>query len=270
MIGLRGFAASRRRSAISLGRWRYRNLRVSAGRPDQRSRRRGDFWSRPCATAARLIGGCPTWTAIHTAQLEKLFDLAQAFDVDVDLHLDFDSRSVVAASRRGLPRRPSAATTIRAASPIGHATKLSALPPARIRRRRGKAGARRRRRHGAACRPTFISMGRDATARRRRAALTPAHRLVGRRAGAWSPPTTCSIRSRRSATPRRCGWRTSTPTSRMSQRQRVRRLPRSGDEPARAPDEPARLRHRARQPGRPRRAGHVERRAMRSPNCPMC
>jgi cytosine deaminase len=37
-----------------------------------------------------LIGGCPYMDTDPMAQLEKLFDLAQAFDVDVDLHLDFD------------------------------------------------------------------------------------------------------------------------------------------------------------------------------------
>ena len=37
-----------------------------------------------------LIGGCPYMDTDPMAHLEKLFDLAQAFDVDVDLHLDFD------------------------------------------------------------------------------------------------------------------------------------------------------------------------------------
>src|SRR5262245_36584679 len=39
---------------------------------------------------ADLIGGCPYMDSDPDAQLEKLFDLAQEFDVDVDLHLDFD------------------------------------------------------------------------------------------------------------------------------------------------------------------------------------
>src|SRR4030081_3672926 len=36
------------------------------------------------------IGGCPYMDTDPNAQIEKLFDLAQQFDVDVDLHLDFD------------------------------------------------------------------------------------------------------------------------------------------------------------------------------------
>src|SRR5258705_2800888 len=37
-----------------------------------------------------LIGACPHMDTRPMAHLEKLFDLAQAFDVDVHLHLDFD------------------------------------------------------------------------------------------------------------------------------------------------------------------------------------
>src|SRR6186997_176069 len=39
---------------------------------------------------AGLIGGCPYMDTDPHAHIEKLFDLAQAFDVDVDLHLAFD------------------------------------------------------------------------------------------------------------------------------------------------------------------------------------
>ena len=94
------------------------------------------------------IGGCPYMDTDPNAHLEKLFDLAQAFDVDVDLHLDFDldpswwhlDEVCRQTERRNYQGRVA----------IGHATKLSALPPARIRRRRAQAGARRRRRHRAA------------------------------------------------------------------------------------------------------------------------
>src|SRR5262249_47101103 len=37
-----------------------------------------------------LIGGCPYTDTNPNTHLERIFDLAQEFDVDVDLHLDFD------------------------------------------------------------------------------------------------------------------------------------------------------------------------------------
>ena len=63
----------------------------------------------------------------HDASGKKLFDLAQAFDCDVDLHLDFDldpswwhlDEVCRQAERRNYQGRVA----------IGHATKLSALPP---------------------------------------------------------------------------------------------------------------------------------------------
>ncbi len=74
-----------------------------------------------------LIGGCPYMDTDPMAQLEKLFDLAQAFDVDVDLHLDFDldpswwhlDEVLRQTERRNYQGRVA----------IGHASKLSALPP---------------------------------------------------------------------------------------------------------------------------------------------
>src|SRR5712671_117717 len=88
-----------------------------------------------------LIGGCPYMDSDPVAQLEKLFDLAQAFDVDVDLHLDFDldpswwhlDEVCRQTERRNYQGRVA----------IGHATKLSALPPERFReasQRLAKAG----------------------------------------------------------------------------------------------------------------------------------
>src|SRR3954451_8388653 len=38
----------------------------------------------------RALGGCPYMDTDPNAHLERIFDLAQEFDVDVDLHLDFD------------------------------------------------------------------------------------------------------------------------------------------------------------------------------------
>jgi cytosine deaminase len=121
-----------------------------------------------------LIGGCPYMDSDPVAQLEKLFDLAQAFDVDVDLHLDFDldpswwhlDEVLRQTERRNYQGRVA----------IGHASKLSALPP-----REFDAAAARLARAGVAVTvlpaTDLYLMGRDATHNSPRG-LTAAHRLV--------------------------------------------------------------------------------------------
>ncbi|OAF10398.1 amidohydrolase family protein [Bradyrhizobium neotropicale] len=77
-----------------------------------------------------VIGGCPYTDTDPHAHLERIFDLAQAFDVDVDLHLDFDldpSWSHLDEVCRLTERRNYGGRVA-----IGHATKLSALPPERL------------------------------------------------------------------------------------------------------------------------------------------
>lgn len=123
-----------------------------------------------------LIGGCPYMDSDPTAQIEKLFDLAQAFDVDVDLHLDFDldpswwhlDEVCRQTERRNYHGRVA----------IGHATKLSALPPAEF-----DAAAARLARAGVAVTvlpaTDLYLMGREATHNSPRG-LTAAHRLVER------------------------------------------------------------------------------------------
>ncbi|MDP1584312.1 MAG: amidohydrolase family protein [Bradyrhizobium sp.] len=120
------------------------------------------------------IGGCPYMDTDPMAHLEKLFDLAQAFDVDVDLHLDFDldpswwhlDEVCRQAERRNLQGRVA----------IGHATKLSALPPAEF-----DAAAARLARAGVAVTvlpaTDLYLMGREATHLVPRG-LTLAHKLV--------------------------------------------------------------------------------------------
>ena len=122
------------------------------------------------------IGGCPYMDTDPMAHLEKLFDLAQAFNVDVDLHLDFDldpswwhlDEVCRQAERRNWQGRVA----------IGHATKLSALPPAEF-----DAAAARLARAGVAVTvlpaTDLYLMGRDATHNVPRG-LTLAHRLVER------------------------------------------------------------------------------------------
>jgi cytosine deaminase len=121
-----------------------------------------------------LIGGCPYMDTDPVAHLEKLFDLAQAFDVDIDLHLDFDlnpswwhlEEVCRQTERRNYQGRVA----------IGHATKLSALPPDRL-----KAATARLAEAGVAVTvlpaTDLYLMGRDATHNAPRG-LTVAHRLV--------------------------------------------------------------------------------------------
>lgn len=122
------------------------------------------------------IGGCPYMDTDPMAHLEKLFDLARDFDVDVDLHLDFDldpswwhlDEVCRQAERRNWQGRVA----------IGHATKLSALPPAEF-----DAAAKKLARAGVAVTvlpaTDLYLMGRDATHLVPRG-LTLAHRLVER------------------------------------------------------------------------------------------
>jgi cytosine/creatinine deaminase len=121
-----------------------------------------------------LIGGCPYMDTDPHAHIEKLFDLAQRFDVDVDLHLDFDldpswwhlDEVCRQTERRNYQGRVA----------IGHATKLSALPPDAL-----KAAAARL--AGAGVAVTVLPatdlylMGREATHNAPRG-LTATHRLV--------------------------------------------------------------------------------------------
>jgi cytosine deaminase len=123
---------------------------------------------------AGLIGGCPYMDTDPHAHIEKLFDLAQAFDVDVDLHLDFDldpswwhlDEVCRQTERRNYQGRVA----------IGHATKLSALSPKQF-----DAAAAKLSRAGVAVTvlpaTDLYLMGRDATHNVPRG-LTAAHRLV--------------------------------------------------------------------------------------------
>jgi cytosine/creatinine deaminase len=123
---------------------------------------------------ADVIGGCPYTDTNPHAQLERIFDLAQEFDVDVDLHLDFDldpSWSHLDEVCRQAERRHYQGRVA-----IGHVTKLSALPPERLRstsERLAKSGV------AVTVLPAtdLYLMGRDATHNAPRG-LTLAHRLV--------------------------------------------------------------------------------------------
>src|SRR3954471_7991824 len=121
-----------------------------------------------------VIGGCPYTDTDPNAHLARIFDLAEAFDVDVDLHLDFDldpswwhlDEVCRQTERRNYGGRVA----------IGHATKLSALPPSEF-----DAAAARLARAGVAVTvlpaTDLYLMGRDATHNSPRG-LTAAHKLV--------------------------------------------------------------------------------------------
>lgn len=121
------------------------------------------------------IGGCPYMDTDPNAHLERIFDLAQEFDVDVDLHLDFDldpswwhlDEVCQQTARRSYGGRVA----------IGHATKLSALPPERM-----KAATAQLARSGVAVTvlpaTDLYLMGREATHNVPRG-LTLAHKLAG-------------------------------------------------------------------------------------------
>jgi cytosine deaminase len=123
---------------------------------------------------AAAIGGCPYVDTDPNAQITRIFDLAQQFDVDVDLHLDFDldpswwhmEEVCRQTERRNYHGRVA----------IGHATKLSALPPEPL-----KAATERLAQSGVAVTvlpaTDLYLMGRDATHNAPRG-LTAAHRLV--------------------------------------------------------------------------------------------
>ncbi|UWU73705.1 amidohydrolase family protein [Bradyrhizobium huanghuaihaiense] len=122
-----------------------------------------------------VIGGCPYMDTDPNAHLARIFDLAEEFDVDVDLHLDFDldpswwhlDEVCRQTERRNYGGRVA----------IGHATKLSALPPDRM-----KAATAQLARSGVAVTvlpaTDLYLMGREATHNAPRG-LTLAHKLAG-------------------------------------------------------------------------------------------
>ena len=123
---------------------------------------------------ADVIGGCPYTDTDPHAQIKRIFDLAQEFDRDVDFHLDFDldpSWSHMEEVCRQTEQR-----NYHGRVAIGHATKLSALPPQRLR-----AATARLAQAGVAVTvlpaTDLYLMGRDATHNIPRG-LTMAHKLV--------------------------------------------------------------------------------------------
>jgi cytosine deaminase len=79
---------------------------------------------------AKVLGGCPYMDSDPLGQIRRLFEIAVRYDCDLDLHLDFDLEpdglTVPAVIRCTLDYGWQNRVT------IGHATKLSALPPAQF------------------------------------------------------------------------------------------------------------------------------------------
>jgi cytosine deaminase len=77
---------------------------------------------------AKVIGAAPNYDVDHPGQIARIFELARRFDVDIDMHIDsghdpasLDTHLVADLTERaGLGGRVA----------MGHATKISALPPA--------------------------------------------------------------------------------------------------------------------------------------------
>jgi len=124
---------------------------------------------------ADAIGGCPYTDTDPNTHLTRIFDLARQFDLDIDLHLDFDldpswsHLDEVCLQTEGCNYGGRVA--------IGHATKLSALPPERL-----KAATAQLANAGVAVTvlpaTDLYLMGRDATHNTPRG-MTLAHKLAG-------------------------------------------------------------------------------------------
>ncbi|MGE0034997.1 MAG: amidohydrolase family protein [Xanthobacteraceae bacterium] len=83
-----------------------------------------------CETGADLIGGCPYTDTDPEGQIERIFNIAQRFDLDIDFHLDFDLdpswMHLDEVCRQTARRRWGGRVA------IGHVTKLSAIEPGRL------------------------------------------------------------------------------------------------------------------------------------------
>jgi len=133
-VGLRSFEAlSRLRSdyafAIDLQLWAFAQEGLT-GVPET-----GRLLREALANGADGVGGCPYTDSDPVAHVAAIFDIAEAYDVPVDFHVDFDLSPENAAlptivaetERRGFRGRVS----------VGHATKLSALPREELKRLAG-------------------------------------------------------------------------------------------------------------------------------------
>jgi cytosine/creatinine deaminase len=80
---------------------------------------------------ARVVGGCPYTDSDPRGQIERIFEMAREFDVDIDFHLDFDTNphDMTVGDVCELTERHGYGGRVT----VGHVSKLSALPPDRLR-----------------------------------------------------------------------------------------------------------------------------------------
>ncbi len=76
---------------------------------------------------AHVVGGCPYTDSNPLGQIERIFEMAREFDVDIDFHLDFDTNpeGMTVGDVCELTEKYRYAGRVA----IGHVSKLSALPP---------------------------------------------------------------------------------------------------------------------------------------------
>jgi len=76
---------------------------------------------------ARVVGGCPYTDSDPKGQIERVFEIAREFDVDIDFHLDFDTNpeGMTVGDVCELTKTYDYGGRVA----IGHVSKLSALPP---------------------------------------------------------------------------------------------------------------------------------------------
>ncbi len=80
---------------------------------------------------ATVVGGAPGFDPDHGGQIERIFELARAFDVDVDIHLDAGATADDMDIHQVCDLTDKFGWGGRVA--IGHGTKYSLLPPAALR-----------------------------------------------------------------------------------------------------------------------------------------
>ncbi len=82
------------------------------------------------AAGADVIGGAPYVDRDSRAHIGRIFDIARRFDVDIDLHLDFSLDPATLDVEEVCRRADAQGWGGRVA--VGHMTKLSSIPPARL------------------------------------------------------------------------------------------------------------------------------------------
>jgi cytosine deaminase len=125
-IGLRGFDAIRKLKADYA--WAI-DLEICAFPQEGLTNDPGteDLLLAACAAGADLIGGCPYTDTDPDDHVARIFALAERFDIDIDLHLDFD----IDPTWMHLDEVCRLTDKFRRGGrvAIGHVTKLSALAP---------------------------------------------------------------------------------------------------------------------------------------------